>query len=355
MKVKTGFRLIILILLPFFFNACSPRINKAISTEYVKYPIAPSVTKVQFLKSFSGSAQVEKKQNAFQKTVVGEKAGQSILKPYGAFIRHGKIYVCDLSIRGLEIIDLEKNEFNYFIPEGVYSLKLPLNTYVDIDNKRYIVDGELHRISIFDENGKYITSFGLDENLKPTAISISENDIYIVDSENHRINVYNKETKEFKYYFPKVKQDQDAYLFKPTNIAVGNDKVYVSDLGGGDYKVFNLRGQFIHKVGKYGKNIGEFVRPKGIAADHEGNVYVVDASFENVQIFNNAGQLLMFFGGHYSGPGGMWLPTSVSIDYDNLKYFEKYVDPNYKLEYLIIVVNQFGPDKVNVYGRVNPK
>lgn len=62
----------------------------------------------------------------------------------------------------------------------------------------------------------------------------------------------------------------------------------------------------------------------------------------------------MFFGGHYEGAGGMWLPTSVVIDYDNLAYFEKYVDPKYKLEYLIIVANQFGPDKVNIYGRINP-
>ena len=63
----------------------------------------------------------------------------------------------------------------------------------------------------------------------------------------------------------------------------------------------------------------------------------------------------MFLGGPYNGPGDMYLPANVTIDYDHLHHYEKYVDPKYKLEYLIFVTNQYGPDKVNVYGRVEPK
>ena len=63
----------------------------------------------------------------------------------------------------------------------------------------------------------------------------------------------------------------------------------------------------------------------------------------------------MFFGGTYKGPGDMWLPAKITIDYDNLQYFRKYVDPSYDLQYLILVTNQYGPDKINVYGRVEPR
>jgi hypothetical protein len=38
-----------------------------------------------------------------------------------------------------------------------------------------------------------------------------------------------------------------------------------------------------------------------------------------------------------------------------MKYFQKYVDPAFELKYLILVTNQFGPDKLNIYGRVDPK
>ena len=96
--------------------------------------------------------------------------------------------------------------------------------------------------------------------------------------------------------------------------------------------------------------MGRFVRPKGIAVDNELNLHVVDAGFENVQIFNKDSKLLMFYGGNYKTKGDMWLPAKVTIDYDNLRFFKKYVHENFKLKYLIFVTNQFGPDKINVYG-----
>jgi hypothetical protein len=33
-----------------------------------------------------------------------------------------------------------------------------------------------------------------------------------------------------------------------------------------------------------------------------------------------------------------------------MEYFEKYVDEDFKLKYLVYVSNRFGPTKINVYG-----
>ena len=108
-------------------------------------------------------------------------------------------------------------------------------------------------------------------------------------------------------------------------------------------------------IGGYGNLPGTFTRPKGLALDREENLYVVDAAFENVQIFNSDGELLMHFGGSYEGAGAMWLPAAVEISYDNLSYFQPYVDESFDLKYLIFVTNQFGPAKVSVYGFVEDK
>ncbi len=355
MNIKTTSAFLLVFTFSLIFTGCSPGINKGISTTGIVYPAAPNPARIQYLTSISNSSQIDKKQSSLEKFVLGKKKIQTIYKPYGVFMRNGKLYVCDISVGGLEIIDFEKHTFNYFVPQSINKLKLPLNAFVDADNQLYVVDTDSKKIMIFDELGNYVTSFGLEENLKPTGIFIYENTIYIVDSENHRINVYDKTTNKFEYYFPHTEPHEDGYLYKPTNITVEANKIYVSDMGSGNVKIYSLNGTYLKKVGKYGKNIGDFVRPKGIAVDREENLFVVDASFENIQIFNKEGQLLMFFGGHYEGPGGMWLPTSVIIDYDNLQYFEKYVDPKYKLEYIIIVANQFGPDKISVYGRIVPK
>lgn len=50
------------------------------------------------------------------------------------------------------------------------------------------------------------------------------------------------------------------------------------------------------------------------------------------------------------GPGDMLMPTKVAISYDDVDLFAKHASPDFKVEYLIFVNNQFGMRRVNVYG-----
>jgi sugar lactone lactonase YvrE len=63
-------------------------------------------------------------------------------------------------------------------------------------------------------------------------------------------------------------------------------------------------------------------RPKEIAADREGNVYVVDAAFGNFQIFNPEGELLLFVGdrSERDGPAKYMLPSGIAVDEDGRVY-----------------------------------
>ena len=47
----------------------------------------------------------------------------------------------------------------------------------------------------------------------------------------------------------------------------------------------------------------------------------------------------------------------VVVDYDNLQYFQQYVQPDFQAEYLVLVTSQFGPRLVNVlaYGKQKGK
>ena len=62
----------------------------------------------------------------------------------------------------------------------------------------------------------------------------------------------------------------------------------------------------------------------------------MDAAFDNVQIFSKSRALLLFFGKAGRGPGDFFLPAKIFIDYDDLKYFQPYADPNFELEYLVL-------------------
>lgn len=335
--------------------SCSPKIIEQSANSKVFYPLAPDTAKIQFLKTFGNSIDIEKKQSKFTASVVGAKQTSSILKPYGVEIKNNKIYVADISAQGILIIDLNNNTFNHFVPQGQGSIALPVNSFVDNEENLYVVDIKQKKILVYNKNLTLVQQFGSAENIKPSDVFVTNGKIFVCDSGNNRINIYDEESKSFLDYFPKSLSGNDDWLYKPTNIFVTDDNLYVSDMGDGKVKLFTLGGEYVRSVGKFGKNYGSFVRPKGVAVDKEKNLYVVDASFQNVQIFNDQGKLLMFFGGPSTDPGGMWLPTSMTIDYDNLSYFQKYVDPKFDLKYLILVINQFGPNKLNVYGRVDPK
>ena len=77
----------------------------------------------------------------------------------------------------------------------------------------------------------------------------------------------------------------------------------------------------------------------------------MDTAFENVQIFDDeTTMLLLFFGGFGPAPGSMYLPSGMYIDYLNTEYFQRFVDRDFSITYLVYVGNMLGRRKLNVYG-----
>lgn len=93
------------------------------------------------------------------------------------------------------------------------------------------------------------------------------------------------------------------------------------------------------KEGKWGKepkialeyidNIGDlesddenvlFYMPSDIAADEEGNVYVLDSGNHRIQKFDSEGNFLTSFGRHGQGPGEFQYPQSIDIDNEGNMY-----------------------------------
>ena len=56
------------------------------------------------------------------------------------------------------------------------------------------------------------------------------------------------------------------------------------------------RGNILRSFGTRGDRPGQFIRPKGIAVDSEGHVYVADAEFNNFQVLSPEGQPLLAVG-----------------------------------------------------------
>jgi hypothetical protein len=126
--------------------------------------------------------------------------------------------------------------------------------------------------------------------------------------------------------------------------------IYVTDKAGARITQFDRSGAFRRIIGRLGDNIDEFIRPKGIAIDKDDRIWVVDTGTEVAKIYNQQAQLLLFFGLPGNEPGMMNLPTKIVLDYDNIEFFKQYAVKGADIEFLVLVSNQYGPNKVSVYG-----
>jgi hypothetical protein len=102
--------------------------------------------------------------------------------------------------------------------------------------------------------------------------------------------------------------------------------------------------------GEMGDGLGQFGRPRGVATDSKKHFYVVDASHQNVQLFNDKDQLLMFFGNPGLPVGSLNIPAGIAVTDQDLDYYQQFAAPGFELEQVILVVNQIGRYKINIYG-----
>jgi sugar lactone lactonase YvrE len=77
---------------------------------------------------------------------------------------------------------------------------------------------------------------------------------------------------------------------------------------------FGLLGVF----GEAGDSTGSLARPKGVAMDRHGHIYVVDGGHHALQIFDREGQLLLAVGEQGQDSGEFWLPTGVFATAEDL-------------------------------------
>lgn len=90
--------------------------------------------------------------------------------------------------------------------------------------------------------------------------------------------------------------------------------LYVADTDNHRVQKFSPSGDFLIKWGSYGKEVGQFAYPRGIALDNLGYVYVADTLNHRVQKFTTGGVFVAQWStiGTVGDPGR--LPSSLAVD-----------------------------------------
>lgn len=337
-----------------FLAGCATSQKAKTSQEYTFFPPAPEEPRLQFLTSFGSEEELRGGSDSFSTFVTGTKgANNPILKPYGVALSNGKFFVCDTAIDALLIMDLNSKKMTAATGKGEGALRQPLNVAIDKDGSRYVVDSVRNQVIIYDPQGKFQAVLGKKDEMKPKDVLVTADRIYVADVQSHTVKVYDKANRQPLFSIPREEESQNIVtrLFQPTNLAIDNQgQLHVTDTGAFRVQKYSADGKYQVSIGKNGAGPGEFKMPKGVAVDREGRVFVVDAANQVIQIFDKNGRLLMWFGEPTQSEAGLDLPAKVIIDYEHVKMFERFAAPDFNLEYLVIVTNQYGTRKVSVYG-----
>ena len=314
------------------------------------YPPLPELPRLQFLKTINTEDDIGGGGGGLS-LFGGRDDRAAMLRPFEVAHVKGKIYVADASLRAIVVLDLAEKKFKFIDETEGGPFRSPMGISIAEDGFKYISDAGREQVLVLDENDNFHRTYGKKGQFRPLAAVVDGDKVYVSDTRQSEVETLDRETGDA---IGKVgtQGTEDGRFQWPTRLALGaGGNLYVTDFLNFRVQEFDRNGQFIKAIGELGNWPGAMPRPKGIAVDRDGYLYVVDAAFELVQIFDTrTAEVLLGFGKNGPKPGGNWLPSGIDIDYDNVEYFSKYVDKNFSAKYLVYVVNQAGPRKLNVYA-----
>ena len=178
-------------------------------------------------------------------------------------------------------------EFSQF-GEAAGDMYWPTSCALDGDNNLYVADEYLNRITVYTEDGDYVSHWGEPGSGPgqfngPSGIAIVGDTMWLVDSKNHRVQSYGLDGS-FKSQFGEAGSG-NGQLNMPWGIALDNDGlIYVADWRNDRIQVFTQSGDWQASYGTSGDGPGQFKRPNAVHVDADGDIYVCDRENDRVQI-----------------------------------------------------------------------
>ena len=153
-----------------------------------------------------------------------------------------------------------------------------------ITHKYYVCDGGNHRIQVFDEDLKHVSSFGrlgskLGELSLPTNVAFDDaGHVYVVDCTNCRVQKFSPRGEPLMTFGSHTAAT--GKLYRPSGIHISQQFVYVTD-GTPSVSVFTTNGEFVTSFGSK----EELGGPRGVTADKDGFLCVCELDKSQVVVY----------------------------------------------------------------------
>jgi DNA-binding beta-propeller fold protein YncE len=181
----------------------------------------------------------------------------------------------------------------------------------------WVTDADLRVIVRLDARGEPLGTITDERLLRPTGIAYSgaTGEIFVADSQAHDIKVFGEGGRLQRVLGA---HGEGAGQFNgPTHLAIAHDRLFVTDTLNARVQVLTLDGAFVRSIGRRGLYIGDLPRPKGVAVDVAGRIYVVESYYDYLLVYDPEGRLLLPLGGTGNDAGQFYLPAGVWTDSSN--------------------------------------
>ncbi len=160
------------------------------------------------------------------------------------------------------------------------------------DDRVYLADEELNRITVYDPDGEFISKWGEQGTAHgqingPAGLKFASNgDLLVVDHLNNRVQRMTPDGRYISHFGSEGSGEGQFNL--PWGIDTdSDDNIYVADWRNDRIQRFTDEGEFIDMYGSSGSDEGQFNRPSDVAVDQDGFIYVADWGNQRVQVFDS--------------------------------------------------------------------
>ena len=238
------------------------------------------------------------------------------MQPTGLFANNGILYIADPARSAVLRYDLDKREGAWLGKAQGLDLTSPVAVAGSPDGRLYILDSARKKVLMLDARGQPAGELhGDPQGLgQPAGLAVSDSRVYVSDVMQHRVSVYGLEGV-FTQSFGRRGKEPGEFNF-PTYLWFdrAQKQLWATDSANFRLQWFDASGRPLGRLGESGDRPGYLARPRGVARDSDGHVYVSDAAFDALQIFDPQGRLLLFAGVSGDSPGQFNLPGGIFID-----------------------------------------
>ncbi len=230
----------------------------------------------------------------------------------------GRVIVTDGSRNAVFVFDEAQGRMDVW-EQASATLRFvsPVGVAVGRAGELLVADAALARVFRLGPDGAPRGEFGAGLLQRPTGLARDGKTgrVFVADTHAHDIKVFDDEGRHLATWGRRGSEPGE--LNYPTHLAVSNGLLLVCDTLNARIQGFDAQGVATLQMGERGLYVGNLVRPKGVAADDEGNVYVVESMYDTLLVFDRAGRFLMSLGGTGKDAGRFYLPAGVWIDARN--------------------------------------